>query len=192
MDQDEDVDVAALLASINANFEAEQAMTPMPQNTQIQDSNENQNEIPQSQIYQNVSEIILINDAPVKKEEQMDPIIEIVNRIEIQDSLLTNKDIREHKFDSTSLQETAQFIKDVFDRKLDLIYKNQKQIFQYIAEIRNFSTQLNNHQQSKEGFRKLSTKDINKKFNEITQLEIQTQKSKGYIGFIGIEIRQNN
>lgn len=75
---EEEVDVEALLASINANFENDQ------NNTQIIPETKNES-------------IVIVNETIKQEAEDIDPIIEILNRVEIQNSLLTNTEINKHQ-----------------------------------------------------------------------------------------------
>ncbi|CAD8046182.1 unnamed protein product [Paramecium primaurelia] len=175
-EENNDIDVQALLASINANFDNEQILNEAQSNAQ---------EVHQDidQLQQGPSEsIVIVRDQPIQKEqEEVDPVVEILNRVEIQNSLLTNPEINQHQLETGPLQQIIEQIKEKFDKQQEIIVKKQRNIFSQIIDIRNLSNQLVNVQINNHGVSKMKLNDFKTKQKEIDQLDIQVFKTKGYV-----------
>ncbi|CAD8134518.1 unnamed protein product [Paramecium pentaurelia] len=175
-EENNDIDVQALLASINANFDNEQILYETETNTQ-----EMNQDIDKLQQGSNES-IVIVRDQPIQKEqEEVDPIMEILNRVEIQNSLLTNPEINEHQLETSPLQSIIQQIKGKYDKQQETIIKKQRNIFCQIIDIRNLSNQLVNVQINNNGLMKIKLNDFKNKQKEIDQLDVQVFKTKGYV-----------
>ncbi|CAK71181.1 unnamed protein product (macronuclear) [Paramecium tetraurelia] len=188
-EENNDIDVQALLASINANFENEQLLNEAK--TQVQEVHQHIENLQQGPS----ESIVIVRDQPIQKEQELvDPVIELLNRVEIQNSLLTNPEINQHQLETGPLQSIIQQIKEKSDKQQETIIKRQRNICCQIIDIRNLSNQLVNVQINNHGIMKMKLNDFKNKQKAIDQLDVQVFKTKGYVLSIieRLEIMEQN
>ncbi|CAD8134283.1 unnamed protein product [Paramecium octaurelia] len=139
--------------------------------------------------------IVIVRDHPIQnRQELVDPVMELLNRVEIQNKLLTDPEINQHQLETGPLQSIIQQIKEKSDKQQETIINKQRSIFCQIIDIRNLSNQLVNVQINNHGLMRMKLNDFKNKQKAIDQLDVQVYKTKGYVLSIieRLEIVQQN